>query len=144
MFNFNSRFYPILTEICSEDYIENFKTREDVLTILIIHLRWEITKEGCFIINNNFKAWFEIRRRRGEDNVITNSEKHSENGNQDEEYMKAVFQNIPGYKVTHKDMELAIKNVLEEHHPALLGIAEPTYNILKNMWSPATSWSRAS
>ena len=86
--------------------------------------------------NSIFKACIEVKKRRGEPTVLTNKLMHIINGNIGEDYLKAIFQNVPGYKLSRKDQEIAIKCVLQEHQPGLLGIAEPPYEVLKTMWFP--------
>ena len=133
MYNFRFDFNNLLTGVCSHlHYIEDFNK---ILFTTNSNLRWDSNFiEDCFITNYLFKAWYSKRRRWGENKYVTNKETHAKNGNED--YVKAIFQNVPGYKVSHKDIELAIKTVLQEHHPSLLGIAEPSYDILNKMWFP--------
>lgn len=98
--------------------------------------RWDFINftEDCY--NHIFKAWSELRRRRGEDRVLTNKLMHITNGNITESYLKVIFQNVPAYHIPRKDQEIAIKQVLQEHQPGLLGIAEPSYESLNLMWFP--------
>ena len=65
---------------------------------------------------------------------------HSSNGNK--HFLDIQFQNVPGKKLTPKDIEIAIKLVLEKHKPAMLGIAEPSYELLKCINFPGYTLER--
>ena len=93
-----------------------------------------MTQSSYYLIY--FKACIEVKKRRGETKLTINKLMHIINGNIGEDYLTAIFQNVPGYKLSRKDQEIAIKTVLQEFQPGLLGIAEPTYDSLKTMWFP--------
>ena len=116
------RFYPFYDEILSS------------MTPVVFRRYYYKIPEDCYIYV--FKAWLELRRRRGEDNVLSNKFMHILNGNITESYLKVIFQNVPAYHITRKDQEIAIKQFLQEHQPGLLGIAEPSYESLNLMWFP--------
>ena len=94
-----------------------------------------LTLEVDIYSNFNFSLWFQKRRQRDEANTISNQESHYKYGNRCQaEYLTAVFQNVPGTIIKRKDQEIAIKSVLDKFKPGLLGIAEPSYDVLKTMW----------
>ena len=85
----------------------------------------------------NFKDWVEKRRSREEPSYINNKMMHSENGNIATigEIINISFTNVPG-NLSDQNVEIAIKLVLEDQKPGLLGIAEPTYERLSRMYFP--------
>ena len=121
-----SRFYPDFTEarilINPRDGFINKK-------------RFESTQYYPFV-NINFKVWSEKRRSRGEPSQITNKMSHIMNGNrQSGDHLNICFTNVPG-QCSPQNIEIAIKLVLNRYKPGVLGLAEPSYDILKEIYFP--------
>lgn len=92
-----------------------------------------------YVFNLTFKAV--KKRSRGEPSYIGNKFMHILNGNRpcpppsQGEVINVCFTNVPG-KCSNQNIEIAVKCVLENQKPGLLGIAEPSYEKLSNMYFP--------
>ena len=130
--NFNSRFYPNCKSV-DRKYLEHgFMKLQSGFTNTRLEFNGFMN-----IFNTSFKVWTK-KRSQGEPSYVTNKQSHSKYGNRPSvgDHMCVIFSNIPGKTCSSQGIEIAIKLVLDKFCPALLGLAEPEYDVLKTMYFP--------
>ena len=97
-------------------------------------LKW-LSKFTSF--NIIFKVGSVKKRSRGEPSLITNKMSHMINGNRQTpgDHISIVFTNVLG-NCSVQNIEISVKLILNRFKPGILGLAEPSYEVLKLMHFP--------